>query len=316
MNPNSNAILTLCSHLCVGEGIVPLEPKEYGDFAQKLLSADKKPCDLLEMSRQDIIKQLGADDNFADRIMRLVDRNASLCFELEKLSGMGIEAVTRADKEYPAALKKKLLGACPPIFYCAGDLELLNNRTVGFVGSRAVEQKDAEFTKNAVNRVVSLGYGVVSGGAKGIDTIAGTEAILRDSFSIEYVSDSMLRKLKSSDTVKRIQDGKLLMLSVVRPDAGFNVGIAMQRNRYIYAQSEATVVVRADLNKGGTWSGATENLRHSWCPTLCWEYPYPGNKALIEKGAVAIDNTWDGSISTQQTSTDAQEEFSQISLFE
>ena len=201
---------------------------------------------------------------------------------------MGIEAVTRADKEYPAALKKKLLGACPPIFYCAGDLELLNNRTVGFVGSRAVEQKDAEFTKNAVNRVVSLGYGVVSGGAKGIDTIAGTEAILRDSFSIEYVSDSMLRKLKSSDTVKRIQDGKLLMLSVVRPDAGFNVGIAMQRNRYIYAQSEATVVVRADLNKGGTWSGATENLRHSWCPTLCWDYPYPGNKALIEKGAVAI----------------------------
>lgn len=316
MNPNSNAILTLCSHLCVGEGIVPLEPKEYGDFAQKLLSADKKPCDLLEMSRQDIIKQLGADDNFADRIMRLVDRNASLCFELEKLSGMGIEAVTRADKEYPAALKKKLLGACPPIFYCAGDLELLNNRTVGFVGSRAVEQKDAEFTKNAVNRVVSFGYGVVSGGAKGIDTIAGTEAILRDSFSIEYVSDSMLRKLKSSDTVKRIQDGKLLMLSVVRPDAGFNVGIAMQRNRYIYAQSEATVVVRADLNKGGTWSGATENLRHSWCPTLCWDYPYPGNKALIEKGAVAIGNTWDGSISTQQTSTDAQEEFSQISLFE
>lgn len=316
MNPNSNAILTLCSHLCVGEGIVPLEPKEYGDFAQKLLSADKNPCDLLEMSRQDIIKQLGADDNFADRIMRLVDRNASLCFELEKLSGMGIEAVTRADKEYPAALKKKLLGACPPIFYCAGDLELLNNRTVGFVGSRAVEQKDAEFTKNAVNRVVSLGYGVVSGGAKGIDTIAGTEAILRDSFSIEYVSDSMLRKLKSSDTVKRIQDGKLLMLSVVRPDAGFNVGIAMQRNRYIYAQSEATVVVRADLNKGGTWSGATENLRHSWCPTLCWDYPYPGNKALIEKGAVAIGNTWDGSISTQQTSTDAQEEFSQISLFE
>ena len=316
MNPNSNAILTLCSHLCVGEGIVPLEPKEYGDFAQKLLSADKKPCDLLEMSRQDIIKQLGADDNFADRIMRLVDRNASLCFELEKLSGMGIEAVTRADKEYPAALKKKLLGACPPIFYCAGDLELLNNRTVGFVGSRAVEQKDAEFTKNAVNRVVSLGYGVVSGGAKGIDTIAGTEAILRDSFSIEYVSDSMLRKLKSSDTVKRIQDGKLLMLSVVRPDAGFNVGIAMQRNRYIYAQSEATVVVRADLNKGGTWSGATENLRHSWCPTLCRDYPYPGNKALIEKGAVAIGNTWDGSISTQQTSTDAQEEFSQISLFE
>ena len=28
MNLDSNAILTLCSHVCVGEGVRPLEPKE------------------------------------------------------------------------------------------------------------------------------------------------------------------------------------------------------------------------------------------------------------------------------------------------
>ena len=316
MNSNSNAIITLCSHLCVGDGVAPLEPKEYSEFAQKLLTAGKKPGDLFEMSRIDIKEQMNIDEAFADRILRLIDRNASLCFELEKLSSMGIEAITRADAQYPAALKKKLSGSCPPIFYYAGDLRLLNQSTIGFVGARTVEQRDMDFTKAAVETVVSLRYGVVSGGAKGIDTIAGTEAILRDSFSIEYLSDSMMKRLKSSDTVKKIQNGKLLILSVVKPDAGFNVGIAMMRNRYIYAQSEATVVVRSDLNKGGTWTGATENIKHGWCPTLCWNHPYPGNKALIEKGAIPIGENWDGTIPELRPVETALERTEQLSLFE
>jgi len=139
---------------------------------------------------------------------------------------------------------------------------------------------------------------------------------LQNSFSIEYLSDSMLKKLKNSETVKRIQNGSLLMLSVAKPDAGFNVGVAMMRNRYIYAQSEATVVVRSDLNKGGTWTGATENLKHAWCPTLCWNHPYPGNKALIEKGAIAIDDNWDGQIPEATTIEAEQEKPQQFSLFD
>lgn len=316
MNPNANAILTLCSHLCVCEGVVPLEPKEYSEFAQKLMAAGKKPGSLFEMSGSDICELMNADEGFAVRILRLIDRNASLCFELEKLSAMGIEAVTRAEGRYPAALKKKLSGNCPPIFYYAGDMSLLNRRVIGFAGARTVEQQDIDFTMNTVRKIVSIGYGVVSGGAKGIDAVAGTESILSGSFSIEYLSDSMLRKMRSSETVKKIQNGDLLLLSVVKPDAGFHVGIAMMRNHYIYAQSEATVVVRSDLNKGGTWTGAMENIRHGWCPTLCWDYAYPGNQTLIEKGATAIDDNWDGQIPSLQPNAEKSEETEQLSLFD
>ena len=312
MNPNANAILTLCSHLCVGDGVNPLEPREYSELAQKLLTAGKAPGDLFSMSREDIICQLQADDGFAERLLRLFDRNASLCFALEQLRNMGIETVTRADDRYPSLLKKKLAGGCPPIFYYAGETELLNHPAIGFVGARTVEQRDIDFTKCAVEKAVSRGYGVVSGGARGVDTAAGTEAILRGSFSIEYLADSMEKKLKNSDVVKRIQNGKLLLLSAAKPDAPFNVGNAMMRNRYIYAQSEATVVVRSDLNKGGTWAGASENLRHGWCVTLCWGHPYPGNRALIEKGAAAIGSDWDGTIPQKVTQTETE----QMSLFE
>ena len=313
MNLDSNAILTLCSHVCVGEGVRPLEPKEYSELAKKLGNMGKSPKDLFDFTAQDFehLLELSSDD--IDRVKRLLDRNASLIFDLGQYSIMGIEAVTRADTEYPQKLKKKLGNACPPIFYYAGDLSLLDRKYIGYVGARTVTVKDIDFTKNAVRKTTSLGYGVVSGGAKGIDTVSSTEALLNGSFAVEYLSDSLMKKLKSSDTVRNIQNGSLLLLSVSKPDAGFNVGFAMMRNRYIYAQSEATVIVRSDLNKGGTWAGATENLKNNWCSTLCWDHDYPGNKALIEKGAIPIPIDWDGIIPKKQQPV---EEYEQTSIFD
>lgn len=313
MNLDSNAILTLCSHVCVGEGVHPLEPKEYSELAKKLGSIGKSPKDLFDFTVQDFEQLLDMPSDDTDRVKRLLDRNASLSFDLGQYSNMGIETVTRADAEYPQKLKKKLGNACPPIFYYAGDLSLLDRNYIGYVGARTVTAEDIDFTKNAVRKTTSLGYGVVSGGAKGIDTVSGTEALLNGSFAVEYLSDSLMKKLKNSDTVRNIQNASLLLLSVSKPDAGFNVGFAMMRNRYIYAQSEATVIVRSDLNKGGTWTGATENLKNNWCPTLCWEHDYPGNKALIEKGATPIPNDWDGMIPEKPQAT---EEYEQASIFD
>src|SRR6185369_2265428 len=39
-----------------------------------------------------------------------------------------------------------------------------------------------------------------------------------------------------------------------------NVGHAMQRNKLIYALSNAALVVSSDYDKGGTWTGAVEQL--------------------------------------------------------
>ena len=92
--------------------------------------------------------------------------------------------------------------------------------------------------------------------------------------------------------------------------------MAMMRNRYIYAQSSGTVVVRSDLNKGGTWTGASENLKNNWCTTLCWDHPYPGNQALIEKGAVPVWDDWDGHFSEPAKKATPAEVFEQASLFD
>ena len=316
MNQDSNAILTLCSHICVGEGVRPLEPKEYSELAQKLIRAERTPKDLFDFSTDDFKSILDFNTEQIARVVRLLDRNASLSFKLSQYQNMGIETVTRADINYPKKLKKKLSNTCPPIFYYAGDLSLLEQQYIGYVGARTVTTEDVDFAILTVRKTVSLGYGVVSGGAKGIDTMSGKEALLNNGFTVEYLSDSLLKKLKKSNVVKNIQQRKLLLMTVSKPDAGFNVGMAMMRNRYIYAQSIGTVIIHSDLNKGGTWNGANENLKNGWCTTLCWDHPYPGNQALIKNGAVPINEDWDGRIPEQISKPCTKEKYVQASLFD
>ena len=55
-------------------------------------------------------------------------------------------------------------------------------------------------------------------------------------------------------------EDRLTLISPYDPNAGFNVGNAMQRNKLIYALADAALVVNAEVNKGGTWAGAVEQL--------------------------------------------------------
>lgn len=296
MNNNASIIAALCSHLCA-ENCRPFEPSEWTRLAEKMMVQGLSPKDIPELSDEDMKRYFEFNEADTDRIKKLLDRSGSLSFELERLSSMGIKLITRADKGYPNAIKARLKGGCPPLFYYAGDLSLLEHRTAGFVGSRTVEDEDTAFAKSTVSKINRHGFGVVSGGAKGIDSISTAASISNGSFCIEYISDSFSRKIKKKEVISGIQDGKLLIMSMAKPDAGFNAGMAMQRNKYIYAQSEATVVVRSDHNKGGTWAGATEAIKKEYCPVLCRDCKkYPGNMGLIRLGAVPIDDSWDGDI--------------------
>ena len=315
MELNSNAIFTLCSHLCVGDNVKPFEPKEWGELATKLINAKLQPEDIFYISKQEFKEKLFLSDDCIERIFRLIERNASLSVELSQLENIGINVVTRADKWYPYKLKKILGNNCPPLFYVAGDLSLLNHEFVGYVGSRTISDDDISFTKKTVAKTTAFNFGVVSGGAKGIDLVSEQQALEMGAPVVEYISDSMIKKIKNSVITKAIRNKKMILLSASKPDAGFNVGMAMMRNRYIYAQSSGTIIIKAEKNKGGTWAGAVENLKHEWCKELCWNNNYSGNKALIEKGAIPIDEKWDGDINSLKLPK-KKSEAEQLSFFD
>ena len=88
-------------------------------------------------------------------------------------------------------------------------------------------------------------------------------------------------------------EGRLVLVSPQDPCAGFNVGHAMQRNKLIYAFSDAALVVNAEENKGGTWAGATEQLdRLGFVPVYVRSTGATGKglDALLKKGALPWPN--------------------------
>lgn len=292
MNKNNrDIIITLCSYLCVGDKVKPYTNNEWSTISSKLLKNKKEPSDLLNFTDEDFEEILDFNNEDLMRIKRLFARTASLAFEIEKLNNKGINLITRADDLYPKVLKKKLGFKCPPIFYYCGNLKLLKNKFIGFVGSRAIDDKDIEFTQKAVEHYIKQGYSIVSGGAKGIDRTATSHALVNDGIVVEYLSDSLIRRIKDVEVINAIRNDKLLLLSQTIPSAGFDVGTAMQRNKYIYCTSDTTIIIKSDLNKGGTWAGAMEALKYNLTNVCCWNNSlYKGNQALIEVGAFLIDS--------------------------
>lgn len=315
MNDNSAIIFALCSHIGEDEQIKPLEPREWSELARKLMERQMEPKALFQLSDPELRDALGMEDAALERIKRLLNREGSLAFALNHLQDAGVFVVTRADAQYPKRLKAALGNTCPPLFYYAGELSLLGRSAVGYAGSRSVTEEDLAFTQDTVAKTVRHGFIVVSGGANGVDSSAEIAALEEGSAAVSFLSDSLMRKIKVPQTLKALQKKKMLLLSIVNPDAGFHAGTAMMRNRYIYIQSQATVIVKSDYNKGGTWSGAMESLKYQWAPVLCRnKADIPGNQTLINQGAIPIDLLWDGDVNQLLASRNSTQT-EQLSMF-
>jgi len=95
-----------------------------------------------------------------------------------------------------------------------------------------------------------------------------------------------MQACSSSKFRRHLLANNLALASPFHPEAGFNAGNAMQRNKYIYCLADAALVVHSGT-KGGTWNGAVEDLRSRWVPL--WIKPTEdrsaGNADLVAQGA-------------------------------
>ncbi|MCY3786193.1 MAG: hypothetical protein OXG47_05640 [bacterium] len=61
-----------------------------------------------------------------------------------------------------------------------------------------------------------------------------------------------MRTLRSPDIRRAIHEGRAVICTPYSPEAPFSVGNAMGRNKLIYALSDLTLVVAANVDTGGT----------------------------------------------------------------
>lgn len=292
---DSEAVLTLCARMPAA-GPEPLARAELDALARLLESHNLGLGDLLGFSWGDL-GLLGCSESGARRLLGLLGRRGRLSSRLEAFSALGIGVATLKDAGYPERIARVLGPLRPPLFYHAGRLGLLEGRLMGFAGARDADAETLDFTRRTAAKTAARGLGVVSGGARGVDLTAEREALGRGVPVVEFLPGGLAARLRSGAVAEAVRGGRLLLLSAASPDAPFSAGEAMARNRLIYAQSEATLAVRARLGQGGTWSGAVDNLSHGWTLGLCWDNKaFEGNRRLVEMGAVPVDDRWDGGL--------------------
>lgn len=292
----AQAILLLTCYFNKSEvkSVRPLTPLQYARLAAWLHHNKYSPASLLSdadsvLAQWQDPKPGGKRNEITiERLQQLLARGGSMAFALEHWAKQGVHAVTRSCANYPQKIREKLGENRPPVFFTVGNLELLNKPSIGFVGSRKIDADDESFTQNKAQLAVAQDFVVVSGGARGVDQTSMLSALEQGGESIGVLADSLLRTSASKAYRDGLRDNRLLLLSPFYPEAGFTPANAMARNKYIYALSEAVVVVKSGINEGGTWTGANENLKHNWCPLWVRNNDHPGNQELINLGALPM----------------------------
>ena len=205
---------------------------------------------------------------------------------LEKWTRAGLWVLTRENPHYPAKMKAQLERKSPPVLVGCGNRQLCNSPAIAVVGSRDASEDDLLFTADYGGVIAGGQYSVVSGGARGVDETAMLGCIESGGSAIGILADSLLRASTSSKYREALENDQLVLISPYNPEARFNVGNAMARNRLIYACADAAVVIASGKNKGGTWQGATEALREDRIPVWIRNTPAgpEGNLALIKRG--------------------------------
>ncbi len=263
----------------------PLTPTEWGRFARWLTEQSIAPGELLVGNRRELLRGFQDNKISLERMETLINRGTTLALSVEKWSRAGLWIITRSDSAYPEKLTERLNHNCPPVLFGSGDNNLLNKPAIAAVGSRDVTNEDLKFSRTIGGKAAASGFAIVSGGARGVDEASMLGALEAEGTAIGVLADSLLKKSTSRIYRNHIQRKNIVLISPFSPEAGFNVGNAMARNKYIYCLSEAAVVVHSGRT-GGTWSGATENLKKQWVPLWVKRTSDPdsGNNDLVNLG--------------------------------
>ena len=324
MHPYSQAQAMMLLTVSLGRpdnaGERPLSAKEWSRLAAWLKERELEPSELLKGDLNSMLPGWMDRSVSLSRLEHHLDRGGTLGLSLERWRRAGIWVVARFEPEYPDRLKSRLQLASPPILFGFGNRALLDRGGLAVVGSRSAGREDLEFAENLGCAAARQGLSIVSGGARGVDERAMLGALENDGTAIGVLADSLLRAGGSERFRKHLLAGDLVLVTPFNPEAGFNVGNAMSRNRCIYCLAETAIVISSTPDKGGTWNGSLEDLKGAWVPL--WvkrtENVSSGNPELVRRGGKWLPDDLASLECLMEASTDENDDLdhSGLPLFE
>jgi DNA processing protein len=176
--------------------------------------------------------------------------------ELSKVNSGDGKIMTYWDKHYPEGLKK--IYDPPPFLFLRGDYIGTDPFAVAIVGTRAPSEYGIRVAEKFTRELSSLGIAIVSGLARGIDTVVHTTAIRNSGRTIAVIGSGLdiMYPPENGALAHRIAGSGAVMTEYThgtKPDAGN----FPRRNRIISGLSLGTLVVETDISGGAMITAGT-----------------------------------------------------------
>lgn len=212
--------------------------------------------------------------------------------EVEKLK---CKVVTMLDPDYPPFLKN--VRNAPMVLFYYGDLDIIKDyyKNVSIVGSRDCSSYGITKTHEIASDLAKRGYTIVSGLARGIDSIAHQSAIENGGKTVAILGSGIdyCYPAENIDLYKEIKDNHLL-ISEIPYDNPPNPSSFPFRNRIIAGMSKTVLITEAAPHSGSLITATLASMLNA--DVMCVPHEAGKNSEcnrLIKNGAFLVESADD-----------------------
>ncbi len=229
------------------------------------------------------------------RAIRAFDNWKAVEDTISRSAEEGIRIITENDDAYPSLLR--MVDSRPFLIYVKGELVEEDRFSVAVVGPRRPTEYGRRAADLIAGELAEAGLTVVSGLARGIDTVAHTAALIRGGRTIAVLGSGIdvPYPAENAGLMKRIQRSGAV-ISEFPPGTKPARGNFPVRNRIISGLSLGVVVVEATTDSGAliTARYALEQNREVFSvPGMITSKNSAGTNTLIKNGAILVGSAKD-----------------------
>lgn len=218
-------------------------------FIRRYLTLDPQLKMIFHLSSKELSKNVKISQQKAQTLLKDL-HNSSLRDKIVKEHSY-FHIITIVDEYYPDMLNT--IKDAPIVLYGAGNLSLLKMQpSISVIGTRRPSHEAAKKLIHIVHPLIESGWVIVSGMAKGIDSMAHQQALMQGGKTVAVLGGgfhAIYPKEHLSLYRQLVKEG--LVLSEYPPDQSPRRYHFPERNRIISGLSMGTLVIEA-MKKSGT----------------------------------------------------------------
>jgi DNA processing protein len=259
----------------------------------KILTEHFKKAEKVWKAQDRILKEILGDKVFEEfnNFRQSVDPDK----RLGELGAKNIKITTLLDKDYPERLRE--ISVPPPVLYYRGNFKQADALSLAVVGSRKITSYGRQVTEILVDQLAKASLTIVSGFARGVDSLAHKAALEAGGRTIAVFGcglDVVYPPENAALAARIIKNGAVVSEFPLGTQP--TPGNFPARNRIISGLSLGVLVTEADQNSGSliTAGLALEQNREVFAvPGPIYSRLSDGPSLLIKQGAKLVSNASD-----------------------